>query len=102
MELKGQITLFLNNKKGGRYYQTSISKKEEDGKYTNFYVDCIFAKELQADFNPSEIRSNVTMVKLDVEGFWSASKYTTKEGIQKVKPIIVIQKAVFNKLNKNC
>lgn len=47
--IKGNLRIFKNEAKGGRvFYNTTLaSRKGEDGKYINFYVNVTFAKDLK-------------------------------------------------------
>lgn len=93
MDVKGKSKVWANEhqkRDGGVWYDynISISKKKQDGTYTNAYMRAFFTKDANA---PEPIPNGSWM---EFEGYLSVDEYESK-GMLVKKPMIMVTKAVF-------
>ena len=71
-------------------YSVSISKKNEDGSYTNAYIPVLFTKRSGA---PEKIENGAIC---SINGFLSVDSYKDKDGKEHNTPMIVVMSAEFD------
>ena len=70
-------------------YSTGVSSKNQDGTYTNAYIDVFFSKKSGA---PEKISNGAVC---DFDGFMSAHTYKNKDGKTVAVPQIVVMSVQF-------
>ena len=80
----------IEGKNGTFYrYTTSVSSKNQDGSYSNAYMDIKFSKKSGA---PEKIENGA---KCDFNGFMTVESYKDKEGKEHNRPVIMVMECAF-------
>lgn len=92
METKGQITFFVSERGNARFFEGSISRKNQDGSYAHARIDIEFGKQNFSIEKLNALKVN-TAYTMDVDsGFLSVASYKNKEGKQVSKVILHVEK----------
>ena len=79
MQLSGKIIVFVHefsyyNEKGvamtGLRYNTSVSRKEENGFYTNASLEVVFSKEVAEEYSLEDNFDDGDMLEVEIKEAW--------------------------------
>ena len=79
MQLSGKIIVFVHefsyyNEKGvamtGLRYNTSVSRKEENGDYTNASLEVVFSKDVAEEYSLEEKKEEGDILEVEIKEAW--------------------------------
>lgn len=101
MNVNGTIKLFLNenvSKDGSKRvrYSTTVSHKDEDGRFHNLYLDVRFAKAFEENLKKLQL-SKYYDLKIE-EGWLDVSFWANANNEEQTKLVVFVNKATITKV----
>lgn len=86
-EIGGVISLYANeNKSGGFFYSTTLSRKDEDGEYENLYLTVRMSKACEKKCEPEKAGPFYLMI---TEAFLKAEFWTSRKSKERQSAVVL-------------